>query len=238
MHLGRGAAHDRLGQGLLGDLEIRLVLQRRDSQHLAIVLEAVFGSSVFRQTATEVDRQSEQILHRPLVLAAGESAKIGRGILRQRCSPPLLHDPIRQQFPVCERERRFCFRRHVAEVESIKHLAPEGIIGAVDEIGIELVDPQIPFGFGRSVTAMTVLFQDRRDPRIRGRILRVGRRRSTGKQEYEQQQQACARGSKSECGDWPRGANLKVGKRWEHRRWVRVDVQEGARSGAVLGVGF
>ena len=173
----RRPRHDRLGQRFIGDLEIGLILQRRHPQRVPVVAEAVLRLAVFGKPRPEFDRQAEQVLHRPLVLAARQPAE-GRGLgFRQLGLTVPLRDPGRHQLPVFLPESRCLLGRHVAELEAVHHDEPIVAIVALDEIGIELVDPQLPLGLFDAVTGVAMLLEQRLDPGEGDRIVRAKRRR-------------------------------------------------------------
>src|SRR5438270_905198 len=69
-------------------------------------------------------------------------------------------------------------RRHVAEVEPIENVAPVIAVGALDEIGIELVDPQLPLGLLGAMTGVAVLLKERGHARERNVVRTQGRRQN------------------------------------------------------------
>ncbi len=140
---GRRPRHDGLGERFIRDLQVGLVLKRRHPQRVAVVAEAILRPAVFRKLRAKFDRQAEQVLHRPLVLAAGQPAEVRGLVFRERGPAALLSEPGRHQLAVFFLESRFLRGRHVAEIEPIEHVAPVVAVLAFDEIGIELVDPQV-----------------------------------------------------------------------------------------------
>ena len=88
-----------------------------------------------------------------------------------------LRDPGRHQLPVFLPESRGLLGRHVAELEAIQHDKPMVAIVALDEIGIELVDPQLPLGLFDAVTGVAMLLEQRPDPGEGDRLVRAKRRR-------------------------------------------------------------
>ena len=94
--------------------------------------------------------------------------KIGAWDLRQRGPTVLLREPGRHQLAVFLLESRCLLGRHVAELEPVDHVAPMVAIVALDEIGIELVDPQLPLGLFDAVTGVAMLLKERLRPGRRG----------------------------------------------------------------------
>ena len=79
----RWPGNDGFSKGLIRQLQVGLVLQRRHPQRVAVVAETVLRAAVFRESAAKFDRQPQQVLHRPFVLAAGQTTELRGLIFRQ-----------------------------------------------------------------------------------------------------------------------------------------------------------
>ena len=121
----------------------------------------------------------------------------------RRCS---CVEPGRHQLAVFLLESRFLRGRHVAEIEPIEHVAPVVAIVALDEIGIELVDPQLPLGFGRAVTTVTVLLKERGHAREGNGLVRTKRRRFDGREHGDQREHP----SRYESARWGHGKRSRM----------------------------
>lgn len=96
-----------------------------------------------------------------------------------------LREPARHQVAVFLLEGWFLGGRHVAKMEPIEHVAPVVAVVALDEIRIELVDPQLALGLFRAMTTVTMLLKERSDTRegdalVRAK-LRSGAQEAAGK---------------------------------------------------------
>ena len=145
----RRARHDGLGERFIRDLQVGLILQRRHPQRVAVVAEAVLRSAVFRKPGSEFDRPGRAGLASFARTRGGSSGgSAWPGFSRSAARRRSCVEPGRHQLAVFFLEGRFLRGRHVAEIEPIEHVAPVVAIVALDEIGIELVDPQLPLGLG------------------------------------------------------------------------------------------
>ena len=171
--------HSRPLQRLQRNLAIRLELHDRHLQQFRAVLEAILRRGFRRQLVRERVRESQQILQGVVVLVVRQPTK-RRVLLTLPANPgrciKFPAQPIDNLTPglVGEGVIGFVCRGHLRLAEHAIHLAPALHIGAGQQIGIQLIDPQSPLSPVRTMTRQATLLQNWLDRFPEVRDVRLG----------------------------------------------------------------